>query len=248
MADMRATLVIVTLLSLALAIAMAIVAWRLLQQERERADARVAVLEEGLAASLAAHPPTPAAARSMLGLVAPVGGDPGDHPSIAMNGAGLPLRNSGALAVSVAGGVIVLLMLALWSVGRLMAPGVGADSRGAGPARASAVAAAASPLELVALEQTRAGDQLTIHGTVRNPPAGLMIDRLAVVVAFFDVGGQQLASVRAPLDYRTLAPGDESPFQVTTSVPAGVARYRVSFRRDEGTIVPHVDRRQQEAS
>jgi hypothetical protein len=89
---------------------------------------------------------------------------------------------------------------------------------------------------------------LTIHGVVRNPHAGSTVDRLAAVVAFFDSTGTQLASGRAPLDFRTLALGDESPFQVTTTVPAGVTRYRVSFRRDEGTIVPHVDRRQQEAS
>jgi hypothetical protein len=345
---MEATLVTVTLLSLAAAIGLAIVTWRLLQEAHQRADARVAALEEGLAASLAANPPaaarvaTTAASTSTIlrtaatemtdyadggAHLAPTSeiielhsaGDPDwlaqfppsatqvngrSHTNgVHVNGthmmhlAGVSRSNEsdvptqpiaalaapasdvlasdvlasdafaadwlfsegdaaarvgaparGVLAISVAGAVIVLLILALWSVGRLMAPGV--DSRAAGGARGGAAlsAANAAPLELVALEQTREGEALTIHGVVRNPPAGVMIDRLAVVVAFFDVSGQQLASVRAPLDFRTLAPGDESPFQVTTSVPTGVTRYRVSFRRDEGTIVPHVDRRQQEAS
>jgi hypothetical protein len=394
---MEATLVIVTLVSLAAAIGLAIVTWRLLQDERHRADARVAALEEGLAASLAAQPaavaaaataPLPASASAAAGAAArarrlglahdegdargaaampgranggtraaaagaaaeivelhsdgdpdwlaqfppstthanghsyangthangtrvmhmagtgasnesdiptqPIAapafgtraadapaGDPragdalfGDTPvtdalaSDALVGdiGGTPASDAfaadrlfsegdaaarvgassrGLLAIGVGGAVIVLLIVALWSVGRLMAPGV--DSRAAASAKA-ATAASAAPLELVALEQTREGQTLTIHGVVRNPPAGVMIDRLAVVVAFFDVSGQQLATVRAPLDFRTLAPGDESPFQVTTSVPVGVTRYRVSFRRDEGTIVPHVDRRQQEAS
>ncbi len=72
---MEVTLIVVTLLSIALAIAMGILTWRLLQEERLRSDARVAALEQGLAetlqdayvtqaaASSAARPPR-AAARS----------------------------------------------------------------------------------------------------------------------------------------------------------------------------------------
>jgi len=157
-------------------------------------------------------------------------------------------RSRGLLAVSVGAAVMVALILALWAVGRLIAPGTSADQQQAQQRTAAAAAATAAPLELVALSQTREGDALTISGVVRNPHAGASVDRLAAVVSFFDGAGNQLTSVRAPLDFRTLAPGDESPFQVTTTVPAGVSRYRVSFRRDEGTIVPHVDRRQQEAS
>jgi hypothetical protein len=237
---MEATLVIVTLLSLALAIGMAIVTWRVLQQERARADARVALLEEGLAAdtpieTTAFDTDTFAADRLFV---------QADTAAGAAGG-----RSRGMFAIGVAM-VAIALILAVWSVGRLLAPG--ADQRAVATAASASASAAAgqesAPLELVSLEQTRDGDAFTIRGVVRNPPAGATLDRLAAVVAFFDAGGQQLASVRAPLDFRTLAPGDESPFAVTTSVPAGVARYRVSFRRDEGTIVPHVDRRQQEAS
>jgi hypothetical protein len=373
---MEATLVIVTLLSLALAIGMAIVTWRLLQEERQRADARVAALEEGLAASLAAKPPvtppastrTPSQAPTSSGLERasgvtaelatranapeaadrtaaassdrPLGesevdlnvaergggaeteglelGDADDSDWLAQfpsssgqvhgspingsiaraNGAAvnrlhvrsmdagastdLTLQNSSdvptqpiapvtatdsfaaaaadrlftegdavtrasersraLLAVGVGAGILALILV-LWWVGRLIGPGIDPRTGGTGVATV-----AAAPLELVSLEQTRDGDALTIHGVVRNPHAGSTVDRLAAVVASFDPTGKQLASVRAPLDFRTLAPGDESPFQVTTTVPTGVTRYRVSFRRDEGTIVPHVDRRQQEAS
>jgi hypothetical protein len=378
---MEATLVIVTLLSLALAIGMAIVTWRLLQEERQRADARVAALEEGLAASLAANPPvsTPAPTRAPAPAeppaltnaveTAPRASEASPHASLSApdvdvnvaergrgaesevlelpdaddsdwlahfpsssgsaarearvkgtiahaNGVALrslrvrtadsaaaanpdavahrdagpdataridfDLRNPSdnptqpiapvsttdsfaaaaadrlftegdavtraserpraMLAVGVGAGILALILV-LWWVGRLIGPGI--DPRTGGT---SVATVAAAPLELVSLEQTRDGDALTIHGVVRNPHAGSTVDRLAAVVAFFDPTGKQLASVRAPLDFRTLAPGDESPFQVTTTVPAGVTRYRVSFRRDEGTIVPHVDRRQQEAS
>jgi hypothetical protein len=370
---MEATLIIVTLLSLALAIGMAIVTWRLLQEERQRTEARVAALEEGLAASLAANPPAPAAmspatatppaialssasstspsasahaepgeSRPAMraatrasevselaeyaepsevvdlhgtddpdwlaqfpssaakvngwsgtngtkhnGSIARANGTSAIHVSSADADAGATVdrsnaasdadsfaadrlfthddaitrtsaRSRGVLAMSVGAAVMVALIVALWSVGRLIAPGAAdprtdpristaPDARAGAGAGATAIAPSA-PLELVALQQTREGETLTIHGVVRNPPAGATVDRLAAVVSFFDATGQQLTSVRAPLDFRMLAPGDESPFQVTTTVPAGVIRYRVSFRRDEGTIVPHVDRRQQEAS
>jgi hypothetical protein len=234
---MEATLVIITLLSLTFAAGMAIVTWRVLQDARQRADARVAVLEEGLAASLSLD--------LNAGDVSAAGAAATPEPDA------VPVPARGLMTFGMSSGGVLLLIFMIWAVVRLTAPGIGAsaDQRGAGAkSAASTAASAATPLELVALEQTRAGNALTVHGVVRNPQSGAMIDQLAVVVAFFDANGQQLASVRAPLDYRTLAPGDESPFQVTTSVPTGVTRYRVSFRRDEGTIVPHVDRRQQEAS
>jgi hypothetical protein len=44
------------------------------------------------------------------------------------------------------------------------------------------------------------------------------------------------------VDFLKLGAGDESPFVVTLDAPATVARYRVSFRTDDG-IVPHVDKR-----
>ncbi len=431
---MEVTLIIVTMLSLALAIGMSIVAWRLLQEERQRAAARVALLEEGLAASLAANPPAaaamptptpadaPAAAEShafasdassvtasasaaptapsatrlldldaadepdwlaqfpsskatvngwtpptvppahLNGTVAGVEesdasheGDSGVRWSHTRNGAtpeeqaaidaapegsaaadpyalddtspmhelrpqarhpldasdllggaevlgvseaasvmpasaasahrlfadadadadadtaaaaehgrayaGVAAGASAAwrplLALGIGGAVMVVAMLVLWAVGRLMLPSSAnpnahqqpASASASGPASSAATTTAASaPLELVALKQVRDGDALTISGVVRNPHEGAPVERIAAVISFFDGAGAQLTSVRAPLDFRTLAPGDESPFQVTTTVPAGVSRYRVSFRRDEGTIVPHVDRRTQETS
>jgi hypothetical protein len=59
--------------------------------------------------------------------------------------------------------------------------------------------------------------------------------------------GAILASGRAPLDFTSLAPGDESPFLVTVPVNGRVARYRIGFRTEDGGIIGHVDKRHADA-
>ena len=54
--------------------------------------------------------------------------------------------------------------------------------------------------------------------------------------------GTFVTSSRANVDFLKLGAGDESPFVVSLDAPATVARYRVSFRTDDG-VVPHIDRR-----
>jgi hypothetical protein len=150
------------------------------------------------------------------------------------------------LAVAAVAAVMIGAVIAFWTIGRLMEPA--ADRAGA-VARAGAAAgvngAVTTALELMSLHQEMADGTLKISGLVRNPRGGVPQERLTAVVFFFDGQGGFLSSTRAPLDYRALAPGEESPFQLSAPAPAGVARYRVSFRRDEGAVVPHVDRRQQ---
>lgn len=161
------------------------------------------------------------------------------------------------VAVGVA--LVMGLMLAIWTVSRLAmaaaqpspahaaaAGTAGSSTAGAGAAGAAGAttaSAASTPLELLALRHSRNGNALTINGLVRNPSTGARQERLTAVVFFFNQRGEFLTSARAPLDFRTLAPGDESPFQVTMTTPPGVHRYRVSFRYDEGGVVSHVDRR-----
>jgi hypothetical protein len=116
------------------------------------------------------------------------------------------------------------------------------DSAGAAAAARPATAAA---LELVSLSHERRGTALTIKGLVRNPAAGALVDQLAAVVFLFDQQGNFVTSGRADADFKKLSPGDESPFLVTLSAAANVARYRVSFRNEAG-VVPHIDRRGQE--
>jgi hypothetical protein len=99
-----------------------------------------------------------------------------------------------------------------------------------------------SPLELVSLSHERHNQKLAVSGLVRNPAAGTPVEHLSAVVFLFDRMGTFIASSRANVDFLKLGAGDETPFVVTLDAPATVARYRVSFRTDEG-IVPHIDRR-----
>ncbi len=112
-----------------------------------------------------------------------------------------------------------------------------------GPRGSSAAAVGPnSPLELVSLSHQRQNDKLAVSGLVRNPVAGEPIENLSAVVFLFDRMGTFVTSSRANVDFLKLGAGDESPFVVSLDAPATVARYRVSFRTDDG-IVPHVDRR-----
>ena len=99
-----------------------------------------------------------------------------------------------------------------------------------------------SPLELVSLTSARQDDKLAVSGLVRNPVNGAPVEKLSAVVFLFDRMGTFITSSRANVDFLKLGAGDESPFVVTLDAPATVARYRVSFRTDDG-IVPHVDKR-----
>ena len=99
-----------------------------------------------------------------------------------------------------------------------------------------------SPLELVSLNHQRQAQKLAVSGLVRNPATGKPIEKLSAVVFLFDRAGTFITSSRANVDFLKLGAGEESPFVVSLDAPATVARYRVSFRTDEG-IVPHIDRR-----
>jgi hypothetical protein len=78
---------------------------------------------------------------------------------------------------------------------------------------------------------------------VQNPKAGAPVSRLTATAVVFAPDGTFLAGGKAPLDYTSLAAGDESPFVVTVPISGSVARYRVGFRAEDGTVVAHVDRR-----
>jgi hypothetical protein len=103
-------------------------------------------------------------------------------------------------------------------------------------------AASHAPLELMSLRHERQGGRLSLSGLVRNPAAGAPIEDLAAVAFLFDAQGGFISSARVGVDFKRLAPGDESPFVITVEAPSNVARYRVSFRTDAG-VVAHVDRR-----
>lgn len=284
-------LIIVTFVSLAFAMVLLVLNWRLIREKRLRSAARVEALLEAVSALPAASAfrqaqgvlslPKDAegfrrrdasADRRRLGrrlvpspaqradAVPPSGALVAEEPAadatpqITVDHAKPAVMSShelfheaadaasgfGRLVVPMSLGVViisaVLAGLLMWSHGRAKAS----------PVASAAVAAdhsVAVPLELMSLRHERTTNGLSITGLVRNPASGHRVSDLNVVVFLFDRNGAFVTSARGPLDFRTLAPGDESPFTISLDKIGSVGRYRVSFRADD-TVVPHVDRRQ----
>ena len=99
------------------------------------------------------------------------------------------------------------------------------------------------PLELVSLRHLQQAQTLTVTGLVQNPRTGAPLSHVVATAFVFGPDGTFLASSRAPLDFTTLAPGDESPFVVTVPVTGAVSRYRIGFRGEDGRVIAHVDKR-----
>jgi hypothetical protein len=109
---------------------------------------------------------------------------------------------------------------------------------------AIAAPSTAGPLSLVSLRHEQHADgTLVISGVVRNPVGSAARQGLFAAASLLDAEGALIATARAPLDFTTLAPGDESPFVVRVAGANGVTRYRVGFRDASGVSVTHVDKR-----
>jgi hypothetical protein len=93
------------------------------------------------------------------------------------------------------------------------------------------------------LRHTQEADTLTITGLVQNPRGAASLSRVTATVFLFAPDGTFLTSGRGPLDFSTLAAGDESPFVLAVPVRGTVARYRIGFRGEDGRVIAHVDRR-----
>jgi hypothetical protein len=104
-----------------------------------------------------------------------------------------------------------------------------------------------SPLELLSLRYRQESDRMVITGLVQNPRGAAPISRVVATAFVFGKDGTFLSSGRAPLDFVTLTPGEESPFVVNVPVTGQVTRYRVGFRTEDGRVLPHVDKRAPEA-
>ncbi len=234
---MESVLIVITLVSLALTIVLAVVLARLIRDERRRSEARVAVLRE------------------MADAVAPAfeaGEVQSREPAADLD---LPLtvdvRTSGdlfvrreprsawphrlAVAAAIAS-LVTMTALALRSTGRSPSPATHANTR---PASTQTEGL----LELLSLKQTQGTNKLTIIGLVQNPRDGTVLSKVKATALLFGPDGTFLASGGAPLDFTLLNPGDESPFVIDVPVTAPVARYRVGFRGEDGRVIGHVDRR-----
>jgi hypothetical protein len=207
------SLLVLSITAVVAAIAATAYAWRIARTERLRSDARVAVL------------------------AAAIDGTSGEADTTSMferaPRSGLQGRPLLKLGVGFAMAVLVIVLIAM-----------SGDRHSTSADETQPVASgqpAAPALELLSMRHTRSGDGLTVTGLVRNRGAADAASIVAVVFVFDREGGF-VASGRAPLEFGSVALGDESPFKVTIPDVKDVGRYRVSFRTPVG-IVPHVDRR-----
>ena len=251
---MDTTLVIVTLLSMGMAGALSVIVWRMLRDERERSDARVAALAS-LAAGSAAPPARQATPHDDLPIRPPAAPRRVASPPQQQRVGDLfvehveeesPWRNRFVVMAALGLVLASVVLFTLAAKGRV-------TPRQARPALPTAnteqpAQPPASPqpgLELVSMRDARAAGTLTISGLVRNPRTGTLLSRVSVTAYAFDANGAFLASGRALLDVTSLSPGDDSPFLVSVPVTEGVARYRIGFRGEDGRVIAHVDKRQQ---
>jgi hypothetical protein len=252
---MDTTLVGVTLVSMAMALALSIVVWRLLRDERRRSEARVAALTE-MTARASDGPPsgrplvvrtaTPAVDVGKLQTARPLDLPLNDRPTQAGSLFTAPERTSpwgGRLAVM---GMLALAGAALVLMALTVRTRTFVEQHAAGTQQAE-TAPTTPPLELLSLHDAREGSTLTITGLVQNPRGGATLTRVTVTAFVFDKSGAFLASGRALLDVTLLGPGDQSPFLVTVPVTGAVARYRVGFRGEDGHVIAHIDKRVQAA-
>ena len=229
---MEITLIAVTLLSLFLAIAMGVVAWRLVQEERRRSDARLAALAAELGNGEGSS-----ADRAPDRFVPEPGMDPAAHDPATAAGDlfSLPAESAstGRGRLAAIGGAAAVALAVPAAVLLLSGPrgtDVPEPPDGSRP-----------PLDLIALGHAADGPFLDISGSVRNPAEAPGVERLSVVALAFDEAGTLVATRRTPVEIPALPPGLDSPFTIRL-LAAGVSRYRISFLLDE-TTVPHVDRR-----
>ena len=249
---MDTLMIIVTLASLAMAVGMGAIVVKLVREEGRRSDARVAALvamsDDSDVQAPAATPVEPVIRRGrVVAASAP-------RRSAPVYDADLELRPSAASASLFSPSVEPSPWGARAAVAAVMAViacGLGfvlftrtPETSAPAPARATQQApVTAPPLELVSLRHARQNNALAVTGLVQNPHAGVSLANVVATAFAFDANGTLLARGQAPLDFTTLAPGDESPFVVSIPVSGTVARYRIGFRSSDGRVIAHVDRR-----
>ena len=238
----------ITVVSLIVSLVMSVTAWRLMRDDKRRSAARIAALSAGSSDGLDQFPESPMVEQAVEARVVRAPWKPATPtmPSIpeptpepaAMHasgflGASQVEHDSGGRQRSLAVAAVALFVTMSAGLAWMMSGPEGTSAIAVGPN---------SPLELVSLSHARQNQKLAVSGLVRNPVSGKPVERLSAVVFLFDRVGTFVTSSRAHVDFLKLGAGDESPFVVSIDAPPTVARYRVSFRTDDG-VVPHIDRR-----
>lgn len=258
---MEMVLLGITVVSLLVALVMSVTAWRVAQDEKRRSSARVAALSIAASEPVVRSAPVAVVEKTAVKAPwapappavvevpkpAPVAPPAPPLPEIVLNARPESFSHAsgflGAVAEqqhenggrqrSLAAAAAILFVGLIGGLVWMMSGPRGTSAAAVGPN---------SPLELVSLRHERQNEKLAVSGLVRNPATGKLVERLSAVVFLFDRQGAFVTSAKTDVDFLKLGAGDESPFVVSITAPATVARYRVSFRTDEG-VVPHIDRR-----
>ena len=226
---MDLVLVSITAISLVLAVAMGIIVFKLLREERQRSDARVALLAAAVETYDGGEYSAPFG--EVHADIAESASEP--VPAVQELFAASEQRPPWKRRLVIGGGLAALVLIA----------GYAAQPDHAPTADSTRAPVQASPLELLQLRHTQEPDGLRITGVVQNPPAARPLSQIWATAFLFGPDGGFLASGRAQLDLATLAPGDESPFVIKVPTTGIVSRYRVGFRGPDGAVIAHVDRR-----
>ena len=216
---MDSVMLVLTFVSLATAAGFGVVTFRVMREERQRSEARVAGLSDAIDAGTRSEVLGPRYAETAEA-----------HATM-----------FGRATEAVAGGpMLKAAVIGVMAIVLIVAVAMSGGKRSAAPA--AAARADATPLELMSMRSARTGNTLTVTGLVHNPSSGAEARHVDAVILAFNAAGAFVGSGRAPLDFLVLDPDDESPFTVTVPNASDVARYRVSFRTEAG-VVRHINRR-----
>ena len=255
---MDTVLLAVTILSLAMALALAFIVARLIREERARSEARVSALGTMAAQTVPEPPPIARVAAPVPRIVPPsrVAAtsrlDDLDLRPAPETVRGVSQLFEEAPAPSPWGrrfvviGALAAVVLAVAFALASVRTGVTASPATTSAAPQPAVVDS-TPLELVGLKHRQETDRLVISGLVQNPRNGRPIAHVVATAFLFGPDGAFLTSSRAPLDFTTLSPGDESAFVIDVPVTGQIARYRIGFRTEDGRVIEHVDKRAPDA-
>ncbi len=237
---------IVMFVALSLAVGMTVVAARLLGRDRRRSAARVAALEaEAFDLDLEIQI-EPEREREPRGTSFAAFRDGEANMFAATDEPKAPSRRW--LALAAVGIVMAGLMGTAYALFKPAPLGASPSAPTAAAPSAAVPGAHTPPIELLSLKHTIDGSTFTLAGLVQNPVDGAPLTHVLAVVYLFDNDGAYFATGRADLEFRGLRPGEESPFIVKIPQTSHVGRYRVGFRRDDGSVIAHVDKRGQTAS
>jgi hypothetical protein len=238
---MNTVLLISTLVSVAVAAGLAIVLIGMRREERRRADARVQLLSGLASRQRSTAPSASASARAVPAL---------EDTELRPSARGLAIQDlfherqeQSAWPHRFAVIGVLVVLVGITALGFRQMGGSNGTARDAATRSATPADSEAPPLELVTMHHANEDGSFTISGTVRNPRGGPMLKAVNATVLVFGPGGSFVTNMRAPLDYTTLAPGEESPFVIRLRLTSAIERYRIGFRTEDGRVLSHVDRR-----